>query len=87
MSARKFVFAAALAVVGVLAAPPTTQAAFLLQLQSGSQTATINLDTLSTGGPGGGSNYTYTFFYKETTQGTTTGVFTNRNRSRPLGQQ
>lgn len=77
MCARRFVYAAALAVVGVLAAPPTGQAAFLLQLQSGSQTATIDLDALSTGGPGGGSNYTYTFFFKEFAEGTTTGVFTN----------
>lgn len=77
MCARRFVFAAALAVVGVLAAPPTGQAAFLLQLTSGAQTTTINLDSLSTGGPGSGPGYTYTFFFKESVDGTTTGVFTN----------
>jgi hypothetical protein len=77
MCARRFVYAAVLAVVGVLAAPPTSQAAFLLRLESGGQTATIDLDALTTGGPGGGSNYTYTFFFKEFAEGTTTGVFTN----------
>jgi len=81
MCVRRFVYAAALAVVGVLAAPPTSQAAFLLQLTSGTQSATIDLDALSTGGPGGtgtGTNqYTYTFFFKETAGNTTTGVFTN----------
>jgi len=77
MSARRFVFAAALAVVGALAAPPTGQAAFLLQLQSGAQSTTIDLGALSTGGPGSGSGYTYTFFFKENAEGTTTAVFTN----------
>ncbi len=77
MCARRFVYAAALAVVGVLAAPPTGQAAFLLQLQSGAQTATIDLDALVTGGPGSGPGYTYTFFFKEQAEGVTTAVFTN----------
>jgi len=81
MFARRFVFAAALAVVGVLAAPPTSQAAFLLKLESGGQSATIDLAALSTGGPGGpgpGPNgYTYTFFFKENVDGTTTATFTN----------
>jgi hypothetical protein len=80
MCLRKFVFAAALAVVGVLAAPPTSEAAFLLRLESGTQTATIDLAALSTGGPGGASApspYTYTFFYKELDSGVTTAVFTN----------
>lgn len=77
MCVRRFALAAALAVVGVFAAPTTTQAAFLLQLQSGTQTATIDLDALSSGGPGGGPNYSYAFFFKETVEGTTTGVFGN----------
>jgi hypothetical protein len=80
MCIRRFVFAAALAVVGALAAPPTSEAAFLLRLESGTQTATIDLGALSTGGPGGASSpspYTYTFFYKELDTGVTTAVFTN----------
>ena len=77
MFARRFVFAAALAVVGVLATPPTSEAAFQLRLQSGGQTATFDMDALTTGGPGSGSNFTYTFFFKETVDGVTTAVFTN----------
>jgi len=80
MFVRRFVFAAALAVVGVLAAPPTSQAAFLLKLESGAQSTTIDLSTLASGSGGGGSNpspYTYTFFLREQVDGTTTAVFTN----------
>lgn len=81
MCFRKFIYAAALAVVGVLAAPPTAKASFLLKLESGSNSATLDLNALTneSGGSGGsgGSAYSYSFFYRETVEGTTTGVFTN----------
>jgi hypothetical protein len=82
MSARKFCFAAVLAVVGVLAAPPTAKAAFLLQLTSGNETLTLDLGTLTSGSGGSGTSetgeaYSYVFFYLKTEEGTTTAVFTD----------
>jgi len=55
-------------------------AAFLLQLQSGSNTATIDLDALANGsgtGGSGGSAYSYGNFFRSSMEGTTTATFAN----------
>jgi len=75
MCVRKFVYAAVLAVVGVLAAPPTAKAAFLLQLTSGSNTVTIDLENVPASNSANG--YTYQTFFLDQTEGVSTAVFGN----------